>query len=246
MELEAKKRNLTFLTAMSGLYSMWKIYVDEKDFIELAYPIWRSIGNIATIEHSFLATVPEDGVIQLPDGCEFVVDVTSSEYRNVLGEDNSELSYYTSSRGQESEMTPDKHELSATSASKQRENYDYGERVNFDLGDGYIRITSSLLVDYDVTIVYKAIDTDEDGLPLLNDKEVTALTYNVALILAQRDLFAKIQGAADTIKMLQPLAERALVAAKMPETISDAALDKVLDIKTNRDFKQFGSTMKFG
>lgn len=240
MELEAKKRDIPFLTAMASLKSKWDLYVEEEDYIELAYPIWRSIGNIATDNHSFSVTVPIDGVIQIPVGCEFIKSVSTTTFKSSNGESNSAYNTRHNSGGEYSEVTPDKSSLSHTSAAKQSEDYTNGERVNWTNEGDVIRITSPNMVNQKVSIIYKGIAVDTDGLPLLNDKELEAVLYNVAVILAERDLFRKVPGAVDLVKYLKPEANRTLAAAKIPEKITDDALDKALDIKTSRDFKRFG------
>jgi len=244
MELEAKKRHIPFLTAQANI-AKWNLYVEVDDFVELAYPIWRSIGNIATEDHYFDTTVPEDGIIQLPDGCEFVKTVTTKNFLNVDGEDVSGYDYGTTSAGRRNHVTPDKNVISGSTSSKTSEAVDNGQSVNWTHEDGVIRITSVDMVNNTVRVVYKAISVDSDGLPLLNDKELDALTYNVALVLAEQDLFRKVPGSGDLVKYLGPKAEMKLAAAKIPEKISDDALNKALDIQTSRDFKTFGRDLKF-
>jgi hypothetical protein len=244
MELEAKKRHIPFLTAQANI-AKWNLYLEVDDFVELAYPIWRTIGNIATEDHFFDITVPEDGVIQLPDGCEFVKSVTTSNFLNADGEDVSGFDYETTPSGRRSHVTPKKQLISGSTSSKLSETETNGHAINWTHDSGIIRVTSPDMVGLDVRVVYKAISVDSDGLPLLDDKELNALTYNVALVLAEQDLFRKIPGADALVKYLSPLAERALAAAKIPEKISDDALNRALDIKTSRDYKTFGRDLKF-
>jgi len=244
MELEAKKRHIPFLTAQANI-AKWELYVEVDDFVELAYPIWRSIGNIATEDHNFTATVPEDGIIQLPDGCEFVKTVNTTAFINIDGEDVSGYNYHTTSAGRMSHVSPDKSLISGSSSSKKSENDTNGESVNWTHENGVIRITSPELVGEAVKVVYKAISVDSDGLPFLNDKELDALTYNVALVLAEQDLFKKLPGADTLVKYLKGDAERKLAAAKVPEKISDDALNRALDLQMSRNFKSFGKDLKF-
>ena len=47
MELQAKARHLPFMTGSTLLNDRFKISWDDDTYIERAYYIWRSIGNIA-------------------------------------------------------------------------------------------------------------------------------------------------------------------------------------------------------
>lgn len=245
MELEAKKRHIPFLTAMANIKTRWDLYIEIDDFLELAYPIWRSIGNIATEDHTLEAIVPADGIIQLPDGCEFVEGVTTTEFRNIDGADIWSLNRRTDSSGSNPHINVDKKRASPSTAAGLPEDYTNGDFVNWTLGDGFLRVTSKELVDLKVTIKYTAIDVDSDGLPLLNDKELDALTYNVALRDSEKALFRKIPGSIQLVEYLKPEATRTLAAAKVPEKISSDVLDRAMDIKVSRDFKTFGTRMNF-
>jgi hypothetical protein len=246
MELESKKRHIPFMTGAANVKSKWDLYVEEDDYIELAYPIWRSIGNIATRKHYKKVTVPQDGVIQLPDGCEFVESVSTVAFRNVEGVDAWSHRQQHNSNKSIPDVTPDQSRVSPSMAIRQSETYTNGVAVNWELDDGIIRITSAKeLANKEVMIVYKSIPLDSDGLPLLNDKELNAITFNVALVLAERDLFRKIPGADKLVSYLEPRATSSLAAAKIPENISDDALNKALDIKVSRDFKTYGTRFNF-
>ena len=245
MELEAKKRHIRFFTALASMKSKWDIYTDEDDFLEIAYPIWREIGNIASEDNNFEVKVPTDGIVQLPDNCEFVSSVKTFAFRDVDGFNESGNAYSYNSNGILLDVSPNKSNLSQQSAAGASENYNSGDDVNWTNGNGFIRVTSGNMVDKSVHIYYKSIYTDEDGLPFLDDKELKALTYNVALVLAERDLFRKIPGADVQVKYLKPLADVHMAAAKIPEKISDDALNRVLDAKIKRNFKTLGNPLNF-
>ncbi len=107
-----------------------------------------------------------------------------------------------------------------------------------------IKITSPNLLTADIMVVYRSMDTDEDGLPLLNDKEVAAIAAEVT----KRDVFKKMfQGIgaankllATTFQFINGEATRLMTAAKIDEVINDDALDKMLDIRSSWDRKVYG------
>ena len=120
-----------------------------------------------------------------------------------------------------------------------------GKSVNYtNEGNNSIRITSIDALNRDVMVVYRSFDTDEDGLPFLNDKEVAAVAAGVA----KREMVKKaFMGVAlkdkTSVALLQYItaeSARLLTAAKIDENITDDAIDKMLDVKTSWDRKQYG------
>lgn len=243
MELAAKKNHLPFKTAKSRLKSRYGITLPEDEFIEKAYYIWRDIGNIATDPRRYSAVVPQDLIVYLPKDCEFVNSVTTGSMTEPTG--NSGTIMYTSG-GREMESRPSAGLLSNDYEARVTNLRPEGESINYELGVGFIKLTSQDLFGRTIMIQYDAISVDEDGLPLLNDKEVEAIAVNLAFQQAQIDMFRRIQGSDKLAAMLKPEADRLLLAAKSPEKISDEALDRMLDVKTSWDRKTFGNRYKFG
>lgn len=238
MELEAKARHLPFLTAKARVKSRFGITMDTDDFIEKGYYIWRSIGNIATATERLEYKVPESLVVKLPQDCEFIESVVLVDTYDV---DRVSGPTKHDSAGARNEIVPDKSMVSMEANVASSKHYAYGVPVNYETGDGFIKITSDNMVGHTIVVVFRTITVDKDGLPLLNDKEVEAIAANVALQQAEQDLFLRKPGSDKLLAYIKPEAERLLVAAKSPEKISDDALDRMLDIKTSWDRKSYGT-----
>lgn len=217
--MEAIVRKLPFLTAKARMKSRYGIDMELDEFIEKAYYIWRSIGNIATNQKTVDALIPDDNIITLPSDCETLDSVRLKhklEYDS--GYDSSGI------------KTEEKEAL-----------------LNYvRVGDKAIKITSIGVEGLDIVIEYSAISADADGLPMINDPEVEAIAANVARQKAEIDLFRNITGADKTLQYIAPIADRLLVAARNDEKISDDGLNKILDIKTSWDRKSFGERFNFG
>ncbi len=241
MELEAKVKKLPFLTARARMVSRYGINIEKDDFIERAYYIWRDIGNIAVSNHRFSIAVPADRVVELPSDCEFIRAVTTDDVVPNTVENTALGNYRYDSTGIKSEISPDAAVLSSASSVKASKSYQYGVSVDYTIGDGFIKITSATMINRPVTIQYQAIAVDDDGLPLLNDKEINAISANMALQESEKSLFQGVKGADVLVQYLKLDADRLFQAAKVPEKITDDALDKVLDIKTSWDRKTFGN-----
>jgi hypothetical protein len=127
-----------------------------------------------------------------------------------------------------------------------------GERVSFETYDGYLKVASPLMATRQAILVYSSILVGEDGLPLLNDPEVEAIVYMLALQNAEKELFrsgagfnARTGAVAPLVTYLKAESDKAMCAAKADEKISDDALDKFLDIKTSWGRKVFGNRFNF-
>lgn len=237
MERQAKKRHLPFLTAFAKAQQLYALEMKEDDFIELAYDAWRSIGNIAPVLTRYFVTVPDDYIIELPPQCEFIESVTSVDQQSVVSTFDS--------GGRKDRQLPALQVRSNIPDENQSISTSPGRSVNYQLMDNNaIKITSPNLLNADIMIVYRSMDTDEDGLPLLNDKEVAAIAAEVT----KRDVFKKMfQGIgaankllATTFQFINGEATRLMTAAKIDEVINDDALDKMLDIRSSWDRKVYG------
>ncbi len=242
MERDTKKRHLPFLTAQAKAAQLYALDMTKDDFIEMAYDIWRDIGNIATKLLTYYITVPEDRIIELPPFCEFIDSVTAVDRPINTGT--------IDSGGYKNRQLPAYQVRSNQPTHNQSLTFSAGISVNYiTLDDNSIEITSSNLLGRELRIVYRAIDSDKEGLPYLNDKEVAAIAAEAAKRNAVRRGFQGV-GAKDKnqMAMLQYItgeATRLMTAAKIDENINDDALDKLLDIKTTWDRKVFGKRFAF-
>jgi hypothetical protein len=243
MELQAKARHLPFMTAYSRLVDRYGIVLDDDTFIERAYWIWRSIGNIATEIKVAQVNVSSDLVVTLPQDCEFIRSVTTTEFQDDMHQGGSFGDYSYNAKGRNPESRPDPTTTSVEANVRSLISTQPGERVDYKTYPGYLKVTSFLLAGKSVTVVYASIVVGEDGLPMLNDIEAEAIAVTLALREAERSLFAAQPGAADTVKYLLVESNRLLTDAKSDEKISDDTLDALLDIKTSWGRKVYGSRM---
>ncbi len=236
MEKQAKKRHLPFLTALARAKHEYALDMKEDDFIETAYSVWRSIGNIAPKLTRYYTKVTSDFIVEIPKQCEFIESVTAIERQAVdttfdsSGRKNRDLPYV-----QIRSNLPEINESITTSP---------GRSVNYELlDDKSIKITSPHMLDADIMVVYRSLDTDDDGLPFLNDKEVAAIAAEVTKRDTVRKGFqgiGKSQMQTTMLKFIIGEADRLMAAAKVDELINDDAIDKMLDIQTSWDRKVYG------
>lgn len=228
MERSSKKRNLPFLNAMYAAQEQYALNIKEDEFIELGYKVWRDIGNIAVVTQRLVVAVPDDYVIELPIGCEFISSVT------VL--DPIVSTYYNSSGA----VTDTSDTVQYNPKINESINSTSGQSVNYVLEDNAIRITSVEALNAEILLVYKSILIGDDGLPLLNDKEVAAIAAEVTRRITVRDAFKGVATQKNMLEYITAEAARCMQAATIAEKINDDELDKMLDIKTAWDRKVFG------
>ena len=252
MELQAKSRHLPFMTASARLNDRFGISYDDDTFIERAYYIWREIGNIAVELKSALLTVSMDLVVTLPQDCEFIRSLTTSDFQDDLHGGGSFGDYKYTPKGRMPAVKPDPTTTSVEANIKASGAMVSGESISYKTYDGYLKLESPIMAGRHAQLVYNAVVKGEDGLPLLNDIEVEAIAVTLALREAEKDLFrsgagfsARTGQAAPMVTYLKAESDRLMASAKTPEKISDDGLDKLLDVKTSFGRKVFGKRFNF-
>ena len=245
MELAAKGRHLPFMTAAARLKDRFQISLGDDNFIERAYFIWRSIGNIATETKVAKVVVGSDLVVTLPQDCEFVDTLVTTDFQDSMHNNGSFGDYSFSPKGRAPEVRPDPAMTSVEANVRSSMAVVPGERISYQTYPGYLKIASPLMAGSNAMLVYSSIVAGEDGLPLLNDLEVEAIAITMALREAESGLFRKEPGAQLLVQYLSPLSERALCDAKSDEKISDDGLDAMLNQKTSWGRKVYGSRFNF-
>jgi hypothetical protein len=244
MELQSKARHLPFMTAYARLVDRYKIVLDDDTFIERAYWIWRSIGNIAGETKVAYINVSSDLIVTLPQDCEFIQSLTTTDFQDDRNYGGSFGDYSFNAKGRQSEVRPDPATTSVEANARVSDSTVAGERLNYKTFPGHLQLTSPLMAGKSATLVYKSIVVGEDGLPLLNDPEVEAIVVTMALREAEQSLFGGQPNSAELVAYLTTQSEKLLAGAKSSdEKISDDALDKLLDIKTSWGRKCYGSRL---
>lgn len=243
MERSAKRRHLPFLTAMAKAKKDYALDMTTDDFIESAYDVWRSIGNIAVETHRYITRVPDDFIIELPNEAEFIDSVTVINKKLLVSTFDS--------GGRKDRHIPAVTEHSTVTDENESLQSTPGHSVNYILLDNNsIKITSPDLLNADIMVIYKSILLDDDGLPMLNDKEVAAIAAETARKDLTRKMFQGVGPNTNSalVTMFQVItgeAARLMAAAKVDEKITKDGLDKLLDIKTSWDRKVYNKRLKF-
>ncbi len=118
-----------------------------------------------------------------------------------------------------------------------------GKLVKYKEGNNELHFTR----DYrDVMIIYHGIIVnDDDGLPLVNDKEINAIAAYLGYVLTYRDGIK--MRAKDLIELSQIMKMDWLKycnSARIPSHFTQNDMNSILDVKTRWDRKQYGKSLK--
>lgn len=120
--------------------------------------------------------------------------------------------------------------------------YHRGKLLNYRLEDNILHFDRNY---NNVTIIYHGIIVDDEGLPLLTDKEIRALAAYAAYVDLYKQSLVRRDGnlvqLANVIKMDWL---RYCSAARIPEKLSQNDINSILDVKTRWDRKAYNKSFK--
>ena len=222
------------LTNINAAYSLcetlYGVEPDEENFEDLALEAWSRIGTKHTRLYRYIGRV-EDHKLELPCNVDVIesvhiplpdvqVDNTHNWSPNIWTE------YFTDFW----KLNPDPY-------------WEKGKLVKYDEGDGVLYFSKNYPR---VKVVYHGILADEeDGLPLVNDKELRAIASFCAYTSMYKEAIKKRDG--NLIKLAQIIKEdwlRNCNAARTPEHVSQNDMDAILDVATRWDRKSYGKSFK--
>lgn len=238
-----------FLAAKFLLKSLYGITMQEEDYIDWAYRIYRKIGNIATATHCIKEDVPDDLLIDLPCNVEFVEAVSTGD---VYMNNTADVVYYFDGT---QNIRPQINQyyypdiLNSTYMSKislsRTDLHPIGQLVPYEIiGKNKKILLKEPMKGQQVNIIYRGQILDDDGLPSLSPKEVEAIATYLAYWNTRKNMFLKDPTAEKLFAVSKQEAELAIAAAKIPEYVSQNFWDQLLSAKTRMDRKVFHNSYK--
>ena len=222
---------LSNMKAAFGLcHSLYGITPDEDSFEDLALTAWNKIGVKHTRLYRYEGSV-KNGTMELPCNLEDV-DLIESVHIPVPDAQVSSNSANFPWQNIWIESYIDRFPRSSDPY------FHPGKLVKYDKGDTELYFSHNYPK---VMIVYHGIFADEeDGLPLVNDKELTAIATFVAYASKYKEGIKKNDS--NLLKIAQTLEEkwlRACNAARIPDHLSQNDMDAILDAKTSWNRKSY-------
>lgn len=206
--------------------------IDSTNFEDILISGWELIGNRQTRLYKYTAPT-DDKKLKLP--CN--VDLIEAVFLPMI---DAQVTHPYS-------MYPD---IYNQWTEQYIESWKRNKNIFYDKGvlAKYRRDGDDLVFDRDyqaVTVLYHGVVMDEDGLPLLNDKEVQALASYFAYMDMYKKSLTQRNGAlfqlASAIK-LDWL--RLCNSARVPMHISQNDMNDILDAKVRADRKTYGKSFK--
>ena len=222
-----------FYSVKSHVSEMYGIDMDDDfEFETIAMSAWEKIGNRNTRLYKYCRKIC-DYKVELPCNADIVesVHLQWEDFKNTSNLQPYNYMYLTYEHFIESQMyeRPDLH-----TAGKYAKYTQEGSALIFPY------------TDMNVTIVYKGVLADEDGLPMLNNREVEAISSFCAYVKKRKEGMATmnqiiIQMAA---QMLKPDWDIKCANARVAEYYNQNEMNDVLDAITSWDRKRYGKSYK--
>lgn len=221
-----------FYTALTQLKDFHGITMNPDEFESLAWHAWSHIGNKMMKLYKFTDTITDDK-LYLPCNADTVELITMNieDYlkpENISREDYSFLTMESFIEGRKRYKSP---------------YYISGRMIEHERVDNTLYFNN--MNDVIVTVLYKGILADEEGLPSLNFKELEAIANYCAFIhMRKQGMMTKDQSLLQMSQMIQTEWKRSCDDARTPIYLDQNFIDSVLDVKSSWDRKRFGKSYK--
>lgn len=220
-----------FYSAYNHLNDFYGIVLNEDEFETIALFGWMHIGNKRTKYYKHTADTI-DYQLMLP--CN--VDIIESVHGNMSDFTMTDNVRRESYGRQQVESYIESRKTGKNPLYQSGKLLDYHQEGNILVFDGNHK---------SVTVVYKGVIADEQGLPTLNYKETEALsTYCAYTYYYKKALQTKDGSTMQLAKDLLQTWQRKCTQARTPERINQNEMDDILDIAASWDRKRFGISYK--
>jgi len=243
-----------FYDFMYGKYllkDLFDIVMNDDDYVERAYNVFRDIGNIATATHAFEFEITDSLEVQLPCNVEFVEAVSSGtrtvdDYGNELIVWHADwptptANYYLADVIQNPNINKRKLNNQASQLHPDGEFIPY--QLEGTVGN-YRLVFTEDKINFKGVCIYRGIVVDQEGNPLLSRKEAEAIAYKLAFINLQKRAFMGDKSIMDMLSYAQNEAGRKMAAAKIAEHMSQNEINRIMSALTSHNRKVYWSSYK--
>lgn len=222
---------LNLKSAYSWANTLYDVNISEHDFEEIALTAWEMIGTKHTRLYRYI-TDTENKEIHLPCNCSIIESVT-------IPVADAQLSSPSDPMIAENAMI--EHWID-TAPTLDNPYYQRGVFLK------YKQLGNTLLFAKNfknVCIIYHGVECDNDGLPLINDKEMRAIAAYVAYASIYKEGLKKKDG--NILQLASVINQEWLKfcnAARIPSHLSQNDMDSILDAKLSWGRKTYGKSYK--
>lgn len=232
----SKETLFDFRTALSDLHTFHGIQVNEDDFYEIGMLAWKKIGN-RRVKYYILEKQELDSNkrIELPCNVYSIEGVTvDKEWCDINNTRFLPLSTITIPSVVKTLDLPS-------------HNLDFpGTFVNYELlklnGAEYIEVAMN--EGTPINVIYTGLYVDEDGFPMLTQKESEAIAWYILYLTLHKQKLAKQSIDPNDMIMAKREWTRACGDARVPELLNQNVMDNVLNVMNSHNRKQYGRPFK--
>jgi len=218
-----------FLSGLAKVQSMHGLEITEPEYLELAFSAWDKINTKAMRMYQYTATIT-DNKLTLPCNLYYIEAVMVEDYvafpvnRHNIDVFNIErfFKYY------DKPFSADLYNIRG-----QFVRYEVRNNTLYFMEEDMNRLRSKT-----INLYYKGIVTDDDGYPMLTDKQAEAISYYVVYIMQHRRMMQGL-GDANLVGYLKNEWLEACSRARVPEHMSQNAFDTILNANSNWDRKRW-------
>lgn len=242
-EAASNEHTMDIRSGLAILHSLYKLTMDEFDYLDLAINELRDIKHFGSTEYIAVLTVDEEGYIDLPCNIDTIDAVTT--VRMGLKAFAERVPY---------EMQAiDTDEYYAAVAVMKSINHGYHGLTEFRTGEGYINYhlngkrikVDKSLADQKIAVAFTGVAVDPEGYPKITRKQANALAHAAATAITLQKAMKGDRNAAGMLEYLKTEKMRFKQAASIPEDISDNEIDEMLDVQTTFNRKSYKRPTKY-
>lgn len=214
-------------SAQAILKDRWGVEIKYSLFLDWAYDAIRRIGFNTDIVKTAVQ-VSAEGIINLPFDATNIKRVTTASQQ-----------YYNWGAVSIGDDLEDIAPIDTTTMDYNQADMYYmrADDVDFEILSPNVLSTTVFLADRIVFVLAEAKVLDSEGLPMITEKQASAIADWCAYIYTQRNAFAGIKGI--DLMYMKKNADMAIASARVPENVSENEWDMVLDAKTSFGRKGF-------
>lgn len=220
-----------FYSALAHLKDFYGVSMTEDQFENVAFHAWRHIGNKDYRIFKYECSIV-DNKIDLPCNADIIEGVFSSGLDYTMKDNVSRENY--------SNLSTEGYIESRKVVTEDL--YHFGKLIDYRQVDNTLYFTVNSIP---VTVLYKGVVTDEEGLPSINFKEKDAIAKYCAFVEMQRKGFLTRDKA--TFELAQYMGAQwkfAVEDARTPIYLNQNDMDNILNVQSSWDRKRFGLSYK--
>ncbi len=225
--------NRNFYSALVHLNDFYGIAMKDDMFENIALHAWDHIGNKNYRTYVYNIKI-KNNMIELPCNADIIEAVLTSgeSVRSMDGiyGTNLEDGNINIEQSIEGDKVISEHL------------YGSGAYLNYEREDNTLHFKVN---DTAVTIIYKGVFVDEQGLPSLNFKEIDAIAKYCAFIHLQKQaMITKDQSTFQLASFMKQQWQFAVDDARVPIYLNQNDMDSLLNVQSSWDRKRFGISYK--